>query len=152
MSRELDVDRALELFNATVTLVDPVRLRAWADLGLTVPTLKVLFLLREQPGMPAGLLAQKLGVTPSTITGLVDRLVTQDLVRRDEDPRDRRLVRNYLTTQGGSTVGDIQRQARDLVSQVIAELDDTQLERLCCALEDLIEASRRVETRAPVGV
>src|SRR5579875_3476096 len=152
MTRTQDTDRALTLFNAAVTLVDPVRLRAWADLGLTVPTLKVLFLLREGPGMPAGLLAQQLGVTPSTITGLVDRLVAQGLVRREEDPRDRRLVRNYLTTEGASTAGDIQRQARDLIAQVLAELDDAQLNRLCTALEDLIDAAKRVDARLPAGV
>jgi DNA-binding MarR family transcriptional regulator len=152
MTREQETDRALELFNATVTLVDPVRLRAWADLGLTVPTLKVLLLLREHPGMPAGLLAQQLGVTPSTITGLVDRLVAQGLVRREEDPRDRRLVRNYLTPVGASTVGDIQRHARELVSNVLAKLDDEQLTRLCAALGDLIDASHRVDEHAPVGV
>ena len=152
MTRAQDTERALQLFNTSVTLIDPVRLRAWADLGLTVPTLKVLFLLREGPGMPAGLLAQQLGVTPSTITGLVDRLVAQGLVRREEDPRDRRLVRNFLTEDGTSTAGDIQRQARDLVSRVLAELDDEQLERLCVALNDLVEASHKLDARPLVGV
>lgn len=152
MTRTQDTERALQLFNTAVTLIDPVRLRAWADLGLTVPTLKVLFLLREGPGMPAGLLAQQLGVTPSTITGLVDRLVAQGLVRREEDPRDRRLVRNYLTDDGASTAGDIQRQARDLVSRVLAELDDDQLSRLCLALGDLVDASRKLDARPLVGV
>lgn len=143
MNRSQETSRAVDLFAAAVALVDPIRVRSWADLGLTVPTLKVLFLLRAQGGMPAGVLATELGVTPSTITGLVDRLVAQRLVRREEDPRDRRLVRNFLTTDGQETVGDLQRDAREIVEGLLTELSDDQLGRLVESLEDLMVASKR---------
>lgn len=147
MSRAHETGRALDLFAAAVALVDPIRVRAWADLGLTVPTLKVLFLLRAQGGMPAGLLATQLGVTPSTITGLVDRLVAQGLVRREEDPRDRRLVRNFLTADGQETVGELQREARATIEEALGELSEEQLARLIAALGDLVEAAQRLGRR-----
>jgi len=152
MGREEDTEHALQLLTSVVTLLDPVRLRVWAERGLTVPTLKVLFLLRDSPGMPAGMLAQRLGVTPSTITGLVDRLVAQGLVRREEDARDRRLVRNYLTMDGLGLAGDVQRQAREEVLRILAALDDEQLRLVRAALEQLLAAARRVEARDRVSV
>ncbi|HZU77174.1 MAG TPA: MarR family transcriptional regulator, partial [Dehalococcoidia bacterium] len=102
MRREDLVEEALRLYLLAVGIVDPVRLRAWADLGLTMPTLKVLLLLREEPGAPSGVLAARLGVSPSTVTGLVDRLAARGFVRRHEDREDRRLVRNVLTEEGAA--------------------------------------------------
>ena len=39
-----------------------------------------------------GQLAASLAVTLSTVTGIVDRLVEHQMVVREEDPHDRRLV------------------------------------------------------------
>ena len=55
--------------------------RAWAELGLTTAQLRVIFHMRESPGVTAGELACRLSVTPPTISGIVDRLVKLGLVR-----------------------------------------------------------------------
>jgi len=51
------IERTILLYGRTLALVDPSRLEAWVGLGLTMNQLGVLFLLRQEPGMPAGLLA-----------------------------------------------------------------------------------------------
>jgi DNA-binding MarR family transcriptional regulator len=145
MERGERMEEALRLYSAAVGLTDPVRFDAWSSLGLTMPTLKVLFLLRENPGSPSGALATRLGVTPSTVTGLVDRLVRQDLVRREEDRGDRRIVRNFLTPDGSHAVGDLERKSRSLLLGLLDELDDAQLDQLIAALGDL---TRVAEHRA----
>jgi len=151
VDREQLTERAIALFSYAVTLFDPLRLHAWADLGLTLPTLKVIVLIRAEPGAPSGVIASRLGVTPSTVTGLVDRLVHQGLVRREEDPRDRRLVRNFLTEAGERTVGDLERQAREAISVLLAELTDTQLARLVDGLDDVIAVARRQSAPTPAA-
>jgi len=83
------VDTAIRYFGKTVNMFDPLRFRAWAEMGLTTAQLRVLFLVRESPGVTAGELAHKIGVTPPTISGIVDRLVKMDLVRREDDESDR---------------------------------------------------------------
>src|SRR5579883_334016 len=143
MSREQKRDEALRLYTRAIGLVDPVRLRAWSDLGLTMPTLKVLYLLRQDPGTPAGALASMLGVTPSTVTGLVDRLVKQNLVSRHEDRQDRRLVRNFLTEDGLRAINDLERQSRAIMTNIVDELDDDALAGLVQALGDLLAAAER---------
>ena len=84
------VDEALRMWGHTLTIFDPFRFRVWAELGLTTAQLRVLFLVREQPGVTAGELATRLNVTPPTISGIVDRLVRLSLVRREDDRSDRR--------------------------------------------------------------
>ena len=92
-------------------------------------------------GLPVGALAEHLGVNPSTITGHVDRLVRQGLVRREEDSIDRRIVRNYLTAEGAVTVGAVRRIAGMYVINILKRLDDGQLARLEAALADLTHAA-----------
>lgn len=151
MNRADWAERALRLYSRAIGLIDPVRLHAWADLGLTMPTLKVLYRLRDDPGTPAGVLATQLGVTPSTVTGLVDRLVRQDLVRREEDPSDRRLVRNFLTVEGLQTIGDLERRSRALITGILAELDEDELAQLIQALSALLDAAERRTARSAVS-
>jgi len=61
-------------------------------LGLNAAEHKALgFIIRQGP-MPAGALAPLLGVGPSAVTGIVDRLQRAGYVSRDVDPADRRRV------------------------------------------------------------
>lgn len=72
----------------------------WMGLDVTMPQMKVLLLLRENGPLRVGILARHLNVSTPTITGIVDRLVRQELVSRQDDPTDRRVVLNALTGRG----------------------------------------------------
>lgn len=96
------VDTAIRCLGAVFAMFDPLRFRAWAELGLTTAQLRVLFLVRNDPGVTTGALASRLSVTPPTISGIADRLVKLSLIRREDDESDRRLVRNHLREQGGA--------------------------------------------------
>lgn len=128
-------------YGEAVGIIDMLRIRGWSEDGLTIPQMRLLWTLRDEDGLPVGTLAEHLGVNPSTITGHVDRLVRQGLVRREEDPGDRRIVRNYLTDDGATTVGVLRRIAGAFVINILKGLDDHQLERLGLALQDLNAAA-----------
>lgn len=130
-----------KLYGDAVGIIDTLRIQAWSEDGLTVPQLRLLWALRDADGLPVGALAEHLGVNPSTITGHVDRLVRQGLVRREEDAVDRRIVRNYLTDEGAVTVGAVRRIAGAYMSNILKRLDDDQLARLEAALADLNHAA-----------
>jgi DNA-binding MarR family transcriptional regulator len=111
----------------------------------------LLWVLRDDDGLPVGALAEHLGVNPSTITGHVDRLVRQGLVRREEEPADRRIVRNFLTEEGQAVVAAQRHVAGVFLLNILKRLDGAQLERLELALADLNAAAvdARHETPAP---
>jgi DNA-binding MarR family transcriptional regulator len=74
--------------------------RMTAELGVTGPQRLVLRVLGLSPGMSAGVLAAALHVHPSTLTGVLRRLVAQGLIDRVDDSRDRRRAVLRLTRQG----------------------------------------------------
>jgi DNA-binding MarR family transcriptional regulator len=139
-------DEAFRLFGRLVTRSDPGRLEAWADLGLTMTQLRLLFLLRLEDGLSAGAIADRLGVTPSTLTRIMDRLVRNDLVRREEDGNDRRLVRHRLTGEARRTIEEMERFGRARMDRMLAHLSPDGLERVVLALRDLAEALEATES------
>lgn len=146
--QEETIEQTIRLYGRTLALVDPSRLEAWVGLGLTMTQLGVLFLLRREAGAPAGLLAERLRVTPSTVTRIVDRLVRLNLVRRQEDCDDRRVVRHYLSPQGAQSLEEMARTARVYLTEILRELPREKLERLFEALRDLEQAAEAVDRGA----
>jgi DNA-binding MarR family transcriptional regulator len=74
---------------------------ALEPLGLSLAKFGVLSKLvaAEEP-LPLRLLAEKCECVRSNITQLVDRLEADKLVRRADDPKDRRSIRAELTAEG----------------------------------------------------
>ena len=65
---------------------------AAARLGLQAIDQQCIGLLHQAGPMTVGQLARLAGLTPSSITGVVDRLERAGLARRESDPQDRRRV------------------------------------------------------------
>ena len=140
-------EEAFLLFGRVLTRSDPGRLEAWAGLGLSMTQLRVLFMLRAEEGLSAGALAERLSVTPSTLTRIMDRLVRNDLVRREVDDDDRRLVRHYLTAAGLRAVEEMERTGRARMNRIFGRLSHDELQRLVLALRDLAAAAEAVEAQ-----
>jgi DNA-binding MarR family transcriptional regulator len=134
------------LYGDAVAIVDPLRIRLWGECALTMPQLRVLFMIRDQPGVTGGMLSERFAVNPSTITGHVERLLKRDLIRREEDESDRRMQHNYLTEVGAEVVGRLERAAGQFVIGVLERLTLEQAERLSVALTDLVAAARSQPT------
>jgi len=60
------------------------------EVGVTMSQAKVMYLVAAGQGMRMSELAVHLGVSISTMSGLVDRLVDHALLARHDDPADRR--------------------------------------------------------------
>jgi DNA-binding MarR family transcriptional regulator len=61
-------------------------------MGLNPTDSRAMSHLSESGPMPAGRLAELMGLTTGAVTGLLDRLEGVGLVRRQDDPQDRRRV------------------------------------------------------------
>jgi len=74
---------------------------ALAPYGVTPVQFAILKILWETDGRSGAELCQRLLLDSATVTGLVDRMETADLVARRPDPAgDRRVNRVYLTRHG----------------------------------------------------
>jgi DNA-binding MarR family transcriptional regulator len=106
--------------------------RPWAEVQVTLPQLRVLGLLAARSddasgGMSGRALASLLGVGPSAVTPLIDRLVEHGLVRREEDRVDRRITRLLLTDQGQALLERMFAGQRDLIATVLRHLEPDEL-------------------------
>ena len=68
--------------------------------GLTPFHYLVLCCLWEEDGLSTSGIADKLKQLGATLTGVVDRMEDRQLVYRERDPSDRRVVRIWLTDDG----------------------------------------------------
>lgn len=126
-----------------------MRFRAWAELGLTTTQLRVLFLVGAAPGVTAGELASRLGVTPPTISGIVDRLVKMGLMRREDDDADRRLVRNHLTDAGDTACGRFGRGIDVFMRRILVEMNHADLDAFLQGIKAFVKAGHYVATVEP---
>ena len=141
-----NLEEAFQLLFRTIPRWDPSRLEAWAGLGLTMTQLRVLFLVRENEGASAGMLAESIQVTPSTLTRIMDRLVRNRLIERQVDDGDRRLVRHALTPSAHDMVRELERTGRERLYGIFRQMNPRQLDRLVAALRDLASAAEAAES------
>ncbi len=152
MGEQDKVARFRKAYWTLVHNLDSFRLRIWEERGLTLPQLRVLFLIRRHPGITTNEVASSLGITMSTVSGLVDKLVRAGLVERGRHPEDRRVVPLRLTPEGEAVTGEIRQGDRvylarlaELLGDDLGEVTDT-LERLVRLVEQL-PASQEISSR-----
>lgn len=138
-------ERALRAYVRALNVADPIRLRFWDDRGLTMPQLRIMFWLLERDGQSAGELAAAMRVTPATMTGLTDRLVRQQLVERQSDTRDGRVVRLFLTPGGRATAQAVEEASRAYLDRIFARMGDEAVDRLVEALREFAHAAEWVQ-------
>jgi DNA-binding MarR family transcriptional regulator len=112
----------------------------WMDLDLTMPQFKLLVLIASCKGLRVGDLARRLGVTPPTVTTILDRLVEHELVRREDDPVDRRLVIARLTAKGLTLLQRLNVHADTEIAECIDDLSPEDLRCLLTGMEALHRA------------
>ena len=68
--------------NALARKVEKLAVESWKKIGLAPSHAYLLKLVIDEPGMQAGVLAEQLQLTPSTITRLIEKLEEKKLVTR----------------------------------------------------------------------
>lgn len=101
-----------------------------SEFDLTLPRLWILILTRRHPEITMSGLKEKLYMSGGALTGMVDRLVNDDLVQRARDRQDRRVVRLELTERGRELLEQVEGFRRQVVQQASCFLDHQQLAAL----------------------
>jgi len=117
------------------------RLRAAAadHLGLNLADFDTVRYLAEQGPVPAGRIAEAMGITSGAVTGLVDRLERAGWVERARHEIDRRQVVVQLSPARRELV-DADRALRDrLLGEALAARDDAAVHASVALLDDAAE-------------
>lgn len=98
-----------------------------------------------------GELADQMGVTISTASGLVDKLVEEELVERATNPNDRRQVLVKLAPAAMAIRNEIRAIRRRQVQLALANLDDVDRDCFLESLEAIAAALSVLDLSAPQG-
>lgn len=146
------LEHALKAYGRAVRILDPLRFQIWAERGITVPQVRVLFLLAEAGDASAGDLAEWLHVAAPTVTGITDRLVRQGMIERRPDPSDRRIVRLALTAEGVQLTTEITDTSRAYLRKVFGRLSEERLRALAKSLDELADVNALVNQQEALQV
>ena len=108
---------------------------------VSLPQLRVLVLVATRTKLNLGQVAESLGVHPSNATRTVDRLVVAGLLRRTDDPADRRYLVLELTPEGHGLVEQVMSYRRASILAVMERMSGTRRRALAGALESFAEAA-----------
>lgn len=108
------------------------------DIGLTMPQMVTLFAIRDAHTCRMSELADITQQSAGTLTGIVDRLIEDNLVGRVRDIEDRRVVQVTLTTTGEERVTRVERARHEDMSRMLEHFDLSQLGDLDCLLRLLL--------------
>ena len=104
--------------------------------GVGLPVWRVLAALSARPGETVGGLAEACLLQQPTTTKLLDRMERDGLVTREQDPRDRRVVRLALTPEGEGKAAELLAVAESYEAEVLAR--HPQAEGTKAVLRDII--------------
>jgi DNA-binding MarR family transcriptional regulator len=114
------------------------------DIDITMPQAKLLYLLRASGDLHMSAIVTRLGVSLSTVSGLVDRVVDHGLATRRDDPADRRQVVVALTPRGAEFIDRFRELNARQMRELLALVDDGELACVRDALGALAQAAARL--------
>ncbi len=116
---------------------------------LTMQQLKVLAVISLDPDRAtAGELAEALGVSVASMSGIVDRLVEHGMVERVEDRRDRRVRRLIVNAAGNAALRGLVSSSGAIPESVLARMPLVDLRALVQGVRAVNRASAELEAEA----
>jgi len=119
------LQRAEDIYN----VLSPGIPAEWFSSDLTVAQLRVLLVLQSSGASRMSDIASVLDVALPTATGIVDKLVKKELVIRETDPQDRRLVICRLSDGGQDLINRLWTSGQFQMERLLNGLNEEELEK-----------------------
>ena len=134
---DLLVTCSRDLMEITPQIVQLIRIEMRSGRGddLTIPQFRTLRYVQKNPDTSLNSLADHLGLTPPSVSKLVDGLVKQDLITRRESPIDRRKLTLVLTNNGEEIVNRARSKAQERLAEKMSLLSEPDLNTIHHAME-----------------
>jgi MarR family transcriptional regulator, organic hydroperoxide resistance regulator len=145
------IDDRIELINKILTLQKQMGRYlheedtpdAWLALNLTIAQLKSLMFIKFEGTTNFKTLAKALRVSPPNVTGIVDRLVEQELVSRKDNPQNRRMQILKVTDKGEILIRELMERGESNLFSNLAKMKTDDLEKLFMGMAALISVAQQ---------
>jgi DNA-binding MarR family transcriptional regulator len=128
---------AHELMDTAPRIMQSIRVEMRRGRGsdISIPQFRTLRFIQCNPDSSLSNLAEHLGLTLPSVSKLVDGLVKQELVIRQESTTDRRRLTLVLTQAGASIVNSARASAQANLTRNLGRLSTDELETICQAMK-----------------
>ena len=132
----------------TATLLSARATQLFRRFDLTEAQFNVLFALKFSNGrITQAELGKRLVVTRASITSVLDKLESKNLVKRVDVPENRRIHHVELTESGRRLVNEVEPMYRKEVHKVLGDLGDAECHTLIGLTERVREQARDMISR-----
>lgn len=118
---------------------------------VTPPQFNALLELDHHGQLTMGELCEQLYLACSTATDLVDRMERNQLIERERDQFDRRVIRLRIKERGREIIGEVLAARREYLAAVLKSVDEAEKERLIQALGQIYLLMTRDAKPGPAG-
>jgi DNA-binding MarR family transcriptional regulator len=116
-----------------------VNVRTIAELGVSSSQLAALYYVAKRPGCSMTEVATLLDLNKSALSGLVQRLESAEVLRREPNPRDGRGHMLFVTKKGEATRAQSLPLVRKLTTEMTEGFSAAEVETVLRFLNSLIE-------------
>ena len=142
-------DRIVKAYNLISQGINPSFL---AKMSLTTSQMKVLLLFEEEKKFSMSELSKLYSVSVSTMTSMVDRMTQNNMLKREHNLNDRRVVMVSLTAKGKKVLTRLLNARRDVLESFLYTLDENEVKRFSRAMNDAAHFLSRARENIRTGV
>ncbi|MBN1870992.1 MAG: MarR family transcriptional regulator [Candidatus Omnitrophica bacterium] len=110
------------------------------SIGLTFQQAQILRFLRYASPIIMTGLAEEFGLTPSAMTGSINRLVKQKLVLRKYEPKDRRIILILITGTGKTKSKNYEKKVKTFAIKMLKDLSRSEKADLLKLLKSIYKS------------
>ena len=149
-NQEILVKNASKLADLTFTLLGKCQekeTRLADQYGLTQAEFRCLRLFNADETLNNKQIAERMSLSPSRLTRIIDGLVKKEYIIREIDNTDRRNMRVSLSPKGIDIVQLLNKSYLDIHQEILQDIDDTQHLPLISAMTNLLTALEKWITK-----
>lgn len=107
------------------------------DSGFTFPQLSVISILAKNGKQKVSDISEKMGLSDSTVSGILDRLEQKGIIERKRNKDDRRVVKIYLSKGSQEIYQEFHRKRKEYFAHLLKKLSEQEINDIIKGLEIL---------------
>jgi DNA-binding MarR family transcriptional regulator len=119
--------------------------------GVSIPQIGALFQIRQRGVCSVSDIGAELGITSAAASQMLETLVQEELVRRTEDPNDRRAKQIVITEKGRRLLQESIRARQGWSGRLVDSFSVQEQAQITAALRLLIERLKGIDPEKPAG-
>jgi DNA-binding MarR family transcriptional regulator len=135
------IERIQVALQSTIHKMQPKVTESMNSHGVTATQFFVLMYLRKKESCKISEIAEMMGVKPSAVSFMIDRLEHNDFVYREHDKKDRRVVNIMLTEEGIKKLESVIKDRKEIFESFLFNLSDDELLQFAKITEKLANAA-----------